>query len=94
MAVRNVARDMKSRGEAGKHNPHDKETGEVYFVEVFGIKKEVGDAKVFAKISGDHRKEDYPAKHQYVIAPDVVHQQLDRKGVNDLGNQEVKLTHK
>jgi hypothetical protein len=74
MAIVDIACDVKSHCKAGCAQPHDKETCEVYLVEVLGVEKEIGDSDVSAETSADHRDEHDPAKKQNVIALDVIQQ--------------------
>jgi hypothetical protein len=48
-------------GESGNTETDDKEAREIYFVEIFRIEKQIGNAQVFSETSGDHRKENHPA---------------------------------
>lgn len=87
MAVINIAGDLECGGKSGCCNPQDKETGKIYFVEILRIEKQVRNAEVFAKGTGNHRKQDNPAKHHHMVSLDVVKQQLNRKGVNKRGKK-------
>lgn len=53
---------MKGHGKACRKQPHHKETGKAHLVHVLRVEKEVWDAQVFAKIAGDHSKENDPAQ--------------------------------
>lgn len=81
MAIRNVARNVKGHGEACGEQPHDHKTGEANFIQILRIEKEVWDAQILTKVSGDHGKKNNPAQHEHMVAPDVVQQELNRKGV-------------
>ncbi len=85
MPVRNVARNMKCSYKPGRYDPHDKKAGEVYLVHIFRIEKEIWNAEVFSKISGNHRKQNDPAEHQHMVASNVVEQQLNRERIEYVG---------
>ncbi len=72
MTIDDVAGNMKSCDEAGYDNAHDEETGEVHFVQVLWIEKEIRDTQVFAEASGDHGKQNHPAKQEYDVSPYVI----------------------
>jgi hypothetical protein len=82
VTIINVTCNMKGGGESRNGDTQDKETGKVHFIQVFGIKKKVGYAQVFAKTSGDHGKQHNPTQQQHMVALKVIEQQLDRKGVS------------
>ena len=81
MPIGDVAGDVIGSGESGKRGSDNKETGKVHFVKVFWIEKEIGDAQVFAKISGGHGKKDDPGEEHDLIPFQVVGDQLYRKGI-------------
>jgi hypothetical protein len=74
VTIVDVARDVKSHGEAGRTQAHDEETREVYLVEVFGVEKKIWNSDISPEASADHGDEHDPAKKQYVIALDIIQQ--------------------
>ena len=93
MAIRNIAGDVEGHCKTSGEQPHDKKTHEANFVQIFGIEKQVRNAEVFAKVSGDHGEQNNPAQYEYMIAPDVIQQQLNRKRVIQIGNKQVEFSH-
>jgi len=74
VAIRNVTGNVESHGKTGSKNTHDHEAHETDFVEVFRIEKEVRDAQVFTKVTGNHGKKNKPAKNEYMISSEVIQQ--------------------
>jgi hypothetical protein len=72
MSIVDVTCDVKRRRESGEHHPHDEEASEVYFVEIFGVEKQVWNTKIFAEAASDHSKEYDPAEQQYLVAFQVI----------------------
>lgn len=54
MTIRNVTGDMEGNGKARKNSSYDKEACKIDLVEVFRVKEEVRNAKVFTKITRYH----------------------------------------
>ena len=84
MTVIDITSDVKSRGETCRAKANNKKRSKIYFVKIFGIEKQIGNTQVLSKASRDHGKKHNPAQHQYMIALQVIEQQLNRKGVSDL----------
>ena len=83
MAVINVARDVKGHRKGCSTQAHDKKAREVYLIQVFRVQEEIRNAQVRSEASGDHGKQDDPAKQQNVIALCIVQEKLNRKRVSD-----------
>ncbi len=47
--VGNIACDMEGHTEACRHNSHDKKTGKPDMIQILRVKKQVGDAQIFAE---------------------------------------------
>jgi len=60
MAIRYISGDVKCHAEPGRHQAEEEEAGKVYFVEIFRVEEQIGDAQQFAKAACNHRKQDYP----------------------------------
>ena len=93
MSIINVTRDVKSCGEPCRAQSDDEEGAKVDFVKIFRVEKEVGDTQVFSKAACDHGKQNHPAQKQYVIALEIIQQQLDGKRVCDLKEKKVEFAH-
>jgi hypothetical protein len=78
-----IAGNVESGGKPGRTQAHDEETGEIYLVKIFGIKKEVGYSQVLTKTSRYHGEKYDPTQQQDKIAFYVVQEKLNRKGIND-----------
>jgi hypothetical protein len=63
---------VECRRETGDHHTHNEKTSKVYFVKIFGVKKEVGDAEILAEAPGSHSKENDPAEQQHLVTLQVV----------------------
>jgi len=63
---------MKGHTKTGCKQTHHKKTAKAYFVHILRIEKQIGDAQVFAKVSGNHGKQDNPTQDQYMVAPEIV----------------------
>ncbi|HEY8935258.1 MAG TPA: hypothetical protein VIM65_08555 [Cyclobacteriaceae bacterium] len=61
VTITDITGNLKGRGESGASQPHDKEAGEINFVEIFRIKKKIGYAQVFTKAARDESEEYNPA---------------------------------
>jgi hypothetical protein len=72
VAIVDIAGNLEGRGKSGAGQPHNKEAGEINFVKIFRIEKEVGYAQVFTEAAGDHGKEYNPAEDEYMITLYVV----------------------
>lgn len=83
MPVGDVASNVECSSKPGDHHTHNKEACEVYFIKVLRVQEEVGYAKVFTKIAGDHCKEYNPAEDEDLVALKIVEEQLYREGVED-----------
>ena len=51
---------------------NNEKTCEVNFVEIFRIQKQVGYSEIFSKTSRDHGEKNNPAKHQHLVAFQIV----------------------
>jgi hypothetical protein len=85
---------VKGRGKSGCRHANDEKTGEVDVVLVFRVKKQVRNTQVLAEITGNHRKQNYPAKNQHLVALEVVQQQLNREGVERGNKKMIDPPHK
>jgi hypothetical protein len=72
MSVCYVAGNVKCHGKSGNCCTYNKETHEVYFIEVFRVEEEVRYAEVFAKTARYHSEQNNPAKNKDMISLDIV----------------------
>jgi hypothetical protein len=93
VAIIDVTGDVERHGKSRCAETHDKETGEVDFVEILRIKEQVGDAEIFPEASGDHCKKDDPAEQQHMITLYVVQEQLNRKRIGYNGKKRLDPAH-
>ncbi|MDL5047972.1 hypothetical protein QQ054_18305 [Oscillatoria amoena NRMC-F 0135] len=79
MTIHDVAGNVKRSGKASGSYTNDKKTGKIDLVEVLRIQKQVRNTQIFAEVSGNHGKEDDPAKDKNLIALEIIEQKLNRK---------------
>ena len=83
VSVGDVAGDVVRSREPRHHDADDEKAGEADLIEVFRVQEQVGDAYELAKIPRDHRKQDDPTKHQHVVAPEIIQEELKGEGVEE-----------
>jgi hypothetical protein len=94
MTIGDVTRYMKSHRKSGKDRTHDKKTGKINPVEIFRIKKKVGNPQVLTETAGNHGEQHHPTQNQYMVALKIVQKKLNRKGIHKLRKPKIKSSHR
>lgn len=72
MSIGDIASNVESHRKPRGKKAHPEKTHEVYLIEIFWVEEQIGDAKVFAKISSHHGKKQHPANHQDDVSSKIV----------------------
>lgn len=89
MTIGDIASNVESHRKPSREKTHPEKAHEVYLIEIFWIEEQIGNAKVFTKISRHHGKKHHPANHQHNVSSEIVKQKLHGKRIDKLRPEKV-----